>query len=845
MNLTTTESGFSLASDGPPVVGVFTWNGQLMRFTPNSPLSVGHEYIIKVMGARDVAGNQIVLPIESRFITMDLWPPKVTVLSPKSDDLWSSQPHEIKYAIIENGTIPAGGVNISYSTDNGTSWGAAGSYLNNTGQYIWKIPSGIDTKEALIRIMATDLAGNTGWNVSGKFKIDSTSPLINSTSPSNASSDIPVAANMTVRFTEPMNRTSVEKSFSMTWSKGKVNGAFDWKGNTLTFTPDRKLDSYATYWYNFSGSDIAGNAVQPASIQFRTTDIIGPVITIIAPSKGQYVNGTGPFPIRYTISDQSGIMPQSVNISVRNSTGNISWTPIKNCTGLSNLTTCLWDLKKNIEDPHVFLKVEARDLYGNLGLAISSDSFVLDTMPPTVFASDPMRNETGVSLRPDISITFSERMSQASVEFTIQPYVEVAKSWGSNTTLLLKLKNAQDSLQPGTRYSILITSGTDVAGNPIGFFNLTFTTTFQTIRGSITGVAITIDVALLSDVDVVARFNGTIVGTIKTGNNGTFRFVDLEPGEYEVTLRKEGYYNKTVKAKVEVGKETNLGGIVLGAKPGSVDWLPIIVLIAAVVALAIVMVYVYVRSHKMEEADRFVRHLTSEHAKETAERPETEKEKPRKEPEEKGLEIEPGESYLLSENGSESGYRELSYLVMSGLVGVCITAKSPKTLWERELSLVSRERKGQLGDGSQPFFFLDLATRSVEMKGFDDKKGQIRTDDQKAKRTEKKEEEDEDVPATRGRVEFIVLRGKRKPEAKVFSRGIWRFMMERPKNVVYVDSISDFMTSFGAPAKDMLAAMVKEAKDTGTTLIASLGEIDSKVKGELEDLFENVYEPDI
>lgn len=840
MNRTTTESGFSLASDGPPVAGVFAWSGNLMKFTPNSLLLVGHEYLVRVVGARDLAGNQIALPIESRFVTIDLWSPKVEVIAPKTNDIWNSQPHEIKYSIVENGTIPVGGININYSKDNGTSWLVAGSGLNNTGSYSWSIPSGLDTKDALIRVEAKDLAGNIGSNVSGKFKIDSIIPRVNSTSPSNSSINVPVTTNVSITFTEAMNKTSVERSFVMTGPSGIVSGGFKWNSTTYTFSPLKSLDSYSAYWYNFSGMDVSGNVLQQTSVQFRTTDIRGPVITILSPLKDQYVNGTGPFLIRYTIYDESSIRPRSINISVSYDSSN--WNNI--ASGWSNTTSFLWSPIKNVEFPHVWLKVEATDSYGNIGSSRTSDSFILDTLAPKVKSSDPKNGTRDVPLTPEIAFTFNEKMNRTKYpDATILPYVELSTTWISNDTLLLKPKT---DLRPGTQYSIQISWASDPAGNPIQPYNLTFITTFQTIRGSIIGFAVSLDKGLLSDVDVIARLNGSMVKATKTASNGNFNLTDLEPGDYQVTLHKEGYYNATKSAKVSVGNVTNLWGIVLVPVPknSAMDILPIIVLIAAVIALAAVVVIVYIRSKRMEETEEFVRHLTSVHAKETTKKEEKGKEEEKK-PEEKGLEIELGESYLLAEKGSENGYREFSYLIMSGLIAVCITARSPRLVWEKELSMLSKEKKDEAQEGSQPYFFLDLATRAVEMKGFEKKK----TKGEEAKETEKKseekkEEEDEEAPATMGRVEFVMVKGKKKPEAKTFSKGIWRFMMEHQKNVVYIDSLHDFITAYGASANDMITAMLKEAEDTKTTFLASLGDTDQKTKDELEDMFENVYQPE-
>jgi len=818
MNHTITELGFTLTSE-KPVIGVFTWSGTVMKFKPTSLLEVGHEYIIRLGNAEDANGNPLAVPVESRFITIDLWPPEVTITSPRMGEVWDSHPHLIKYNVIENGTIPSNSVEISYSCDNGSSWTIIASGLNFTREYLWNVPSGIETSDARIKVTVRDLAGNAGWNVSERFRIDSILPLVNSTYPSNGSADVPVGSSIVIQFNEPMNRSSVEKSFSLTSARGKVSGSFDWKGTTVTFTPVQDLDSYTTYWYNFSGSDLAGNTISPVAIQFRTRDTLPPAITILSPSADQYVNGTGPFRIRYTISDQTEIRPRSINISVRYSPGNSSWEPIPECWEWNDLTSCPWNPPDGVEMSMAFLRVEASDRYGNLGSSVS-DGFIVDTVAPSVISTNPQNNETGVPLHPDIVIIFSERMIQSSVETTIQPHVEMVASWSSNTTMLLRVKNPQDSLIPGRYYMVVITGGKDIAGNPIKPYNFTFRTTLQNKGGSIAGVVISIGGALLSGVDIILMFNESVVNTCKTGENATFRFTDLIPGEYVITFHKDGYYNKTLRVRVEAQKETNLGAVVLVFISGqeNIDWMPLLVLFVAAIALTIVMIFVYIKSQKIEETETLVKHLAGEHRGSDEGK---EPEKKREVPEE--VQMVKGYSYLFLESEPDRGYRHFSRMVLGGMMGVCITTMHPGKIWEERLSPVAMKRKEVLGEKFPPVIFYDLEKYTGREK--------------ERHARPPPEITGEGAPGTVG---FIMLAKKKRIDPMSFHDRVLIFMREHPDSVILIDSLSEFISLTGDSYEEILRSMVNRAKGTRSILIVSSGEIDDKIRENLKNVFHEV-----
>ena len=96
--------------------------------------------------------------------TPDLQPPVVTVNSPDGDEkLKKGYQYDITWSATDDLGVTS--VNITYSTDNGTSFTAIAGNETNDGTYAWNIPDTI-SETSLVRILATDAAGNWGQDES-------------------------------------------------------------------------------------------------------------------------------------------------------------------------------------------------------------------------------------------------------------------------------------------------------------------------------------------------------------------------------------------------------------------------------------------------------------------------------------------------------------------------------------------------------------------------------------------------------------------------------------------------------------------------------------------------------
>ncbi|MDP3487940.1 MAG: Ig-like domain-containing protein [Bacillota bacterium] len=110
---------------------------------------------------------------------------------------------------------------------------------------------------------------------------DTTAPEIISTFPAYGQFDVERGVDITIGFTEPMNKSSVEKNFSIT---PDVAGAFSWSGNTVKFIPTELLLSATEYTVSFKQpvTDVVGNELAGFTIIFTTHTPVINAYTILS-----------------------------------------------------------------------------------------------------------------------------------------------------------------------------------------------------------------------------------------------------------------------------------------------------------------------------------------------------------------------------------------------------------------------------------------------------------------------------------------------------------------------------------------------------------------------------------
>ncbi len=133
--------------------------------------------------------------------------------------------------------------------------------------------------EKTIYFQVLDEAGRESQVYSVTFTLDSSNPFVVDTDPLPLTEKVPVDKVISVRFSEIMNKDSVERAFTLSFLDGgvpnNVGGTFNWSsdGKTVTFTPLGDLDKGTLYTIAVTDSalDAADNSLFPPLVSTFTT----------------------------------------------------------------------------------------------------------------------------------------------------------------------------------------------------------------------------------------------------------------------------------------------------------------------------------------------------------------------------------------------------------------------------------------------------------------------------------------------------------------------------------------------------------------------------------------------
>ena len=110
---------------------------------------------------------------------------------------------------------------------------------------------------------------------------DTIAPEIISTSPAYGQFDVERTVEITIVFTEAMDKSGVEKNFTITPA---TPGSFSWSGESVKFTPTELLLSATEYSVSFAQpvADLAGNELAGFTIVFTTHTPVTNAYTILS-----------------------------------------------------------------------------------------------------------------------------------------------------------------------------------------------------------------------------------------------------------------------------------------------------------------------------------------------------------------------------------------------------------------------------------------------------------------------------------------------------------------------------------------------------------------------------------
>ncbi len=505
-NVTISSSTFTLkpTGGGANVNGTVSVVGNTAIFTPSADLGPGTQYTAAISSlVRDALGIALTSNYSWNFTTgaaIDTTPPTVSSTSPAdsanniatnssvavtfSEPMTSSSLNTTSFTLVKTtgGTAVSGTITVA---SNGATFKPSSALANSTNY------------TATISTAAKDAAGNTlaasySWSFTTAAAADTTPPTVSSTTPQDGSLNVALNSSVSATFSEAMtNSTITTASFTLRTGGGTtVVGTVSVSGNTARFTPSANLAGSTQYFATISTAvkDAAGNAMAAAKTwSFSTApapDTTPPTVQAVAP-----LNGASGVALPSTVS---AIFSEAMKNSTV-STATFKLAKTSNGAAVSgtvsmNGNTATFTPSANLAVTTQYtatITTGVQDAAGNAMTSAFTWSFTTtggDTTPPTVSSVSPLSGSTGVALDSAVSVTFSEAMTNSTLNTTT---VKLAKTSGNvaisgfvtvsgNTATM----TPSADLDANTGYTATVTTGAqDKAGNALtSNFTWTFTT---------------------------------------------------------------------------------------------------------------------------------------------------------------------------------------------------------------------------------------------------------------------------------------------------------------------------------------------------------------------------------
>ena len=414
--------------------------------------------------------------------------PSVSVSTPNGGEDWTGgTPHRIWWNMTDaQEPNTALTVRINYSLDSGASWitiVASQPGTANPGSYNWNPIPSVDTTSARVQVCATDSTLLTGCDASDNdFTIDNTPPRVTLPTPGRGAVNVPPDQDLTIVFSERMNRAATEGAFSIIPDPGPTTKAFSWSqtafpDDTLS-VPLNTLAFGQTYTITITtaardASSPGKNLVPSDSWTFTVVTNTFPTISVSSPTSSAWWTGNTVHRIAWTMNDvetpKANLVVYLNYTSASAGNGNIG---VVTGVELFDWTT------PTITATDVRVAATVIDGFGYQG-SDQTPQFRIDSTPPSA-TTVPANSAANVALTQAIVLTFNEAMDQASVQngFSITPDVTAKTfNWAGNV-----LTVNHDSFTGATTYTVTVTGAKD--GSDTGNAMPTLTVAFTTISNA-------------------------------------------------------------------------------------------------------------------------------------------------------------------------------------------------------------------------------------------------------------------------------------------------------------------------------------------------------------------------
>jgi hypothetical protein len=422
---TLTTTTFTVTGPGGAVAGAVTYSGLTATFTPTAALGYGTVYTGTITtGAKDVGGTPIYGNYVWTFTTIT--PPPLVVSTIPVNGATNVAIGQVLSATFSEAMNPAT-ISGSTFTVTGPGGAVAGSvtYSGFTATFTPAVALAYSTVyTATITTGAQDLVGiplvaNYVWT----FTTITPPPLVVSTIPANAATDVPIGQVLSATFNEAMTPATIGgSSFTVTGPDGAVAGNVTYSGLTATFTPSAAL-AYGTVYtatITTGAQDLAGTPLGANHVWAFTT--ITPPPTVISTIPLSAATGVA---LNQVISATFNEVMNCTTIASPAATfivtgpGATAVAGTVSCAGAVATFTPGADLAFNTVYTAT-ITTAAQDLAGTpLGANYVWNFRTLPApTPPTVISTVPLNGATGVPINQALSATFSVAMDPSTINAT-------------------------------------------------------------------------------------------------------------------------------------------------------------------------------------------------------------------------------------------------------------------------------------------------------------------------------------------------------------------------------------------------------------------------------------------
>lgn len=466
------------------VAGTITYSGITATFTPTSALIPNTNYTGRVKtSVKDLMGNALQVEYVWTFTTSAT--PSVSLTDPAN----SATNVAFNKVISATFSMPMDSLTINASTftikQAATSVAGTISYSGSTVTFtpaVALIPNTVYTctiTAGTLNKAGIPLANDYVWT----FTTVATAPIVISTDPPINATNVVLNKVILANFSVPMDpATLTTTTFTLKQGTTSIAGTVAYSGTTASFTPAVALAPNVVYTgtittgaKNILGTPLANDYVWT----FTTGTFQAPIVSSTDPINNATGVGINKV-VAATFSvpmDASTLTTATVTLKQGNTliAGVVTYN--------SSISTAYFTPSIALIPNTIYTGTVTTGAKNVLGTPLTNNyvwTFTTALMSPTIIATDPLINETGVVLNKVVSATFSVPMNPTTITGTTfslkQGTNSVAGTVSYNGSIATFIPSV--ALSPSTVYTATITTGAkNVSGTPlIGNYVWSFTT---------------------------------------------------------------------------------------------------------------------------------------------------------------------------------------------------------------------------------------------------------------------------------------------------------------------------------------------------------------------------------